>query len=432
MNRLMKMIKNPDKALWPGLCQRPAQMLEDLSALVNSVFEEVKNKGDEALRKYSLQFDQIENAGITVSAEKIKAAESQISAELKAAIALAKNNIEAYHKSQLAEGKIVENTPGVRCWQESRAIQSVGLYIPGGTAPLFSTLLMLGIPALIAGCRNIAICSPPNKQGEIAPEVLYVAQLLGIEKVYSLGGIQAIAAFCFGTETIVKVDKVFGPGNQYVTAAKLAAQNNGLTIDMPAGPSEVLVIADESANPEFVAADLLSQAEHGIDSQVMLLCTNENLIESILQEIEKQVELLARKDIAIKALEKSCAVLLSSLGECFEFSNCYAPEHLILALAQPRLYTSLINSAGSVFLGHYSCESLGDYASGTNHTLPTNGYARSYSGLNMDSFMKKISFQEISIQGIQNIGPAVELMAEAEQLFAHKNAVTVRLKYLNQ
>jgi histidinol dehydrogenase len=365
-----------------------------------------------------------------VNEDIIYAASQEVSIELKAAIQLAKQNIEKFHSSQIEESKVIETTRGVNCWRESRGIEKIGIYIPGGTAPLFSTVLMLGIPAKLAGCKEIILCTPPNKRGEIDPVILYAANLVGITSVYSVGGIQAIAAMTYGTESIPKVDKIFGPGNQYVTAAKQLAQNIGVAIDMPAGPSEVLIIADKTCNPSFVAADLLSQAEHGADSQVILLSDSEQVVDETLLELVQQLNLLPRKSITKKALKNSKVIVLKNIKECIEFSNEYAPEHLILAIDKAKKEIPNIINAGSVFIGNYSCESAGDYASGTNHTLPTNGYARNYSGVSLDSFVKKITFQKLTKEGIKNIGPAIELMAEAEQLLAHKNAVTLRLKSL--
>jgi histidinol dehydrogenase len=418
---------NPNSKDWQKLTQRPLAEQVSLSGLVNQVFGEIQKGGDKAVKKFSLLFDKAELESFAVTQKAFDDASEKVSAELKAAIGLAKSNIEKFHATQTETPKPIETTKGVECWRESRGIETVGIYIPGGTAPLFSTVLMLGIPAKLAGCKNIVLCTPPDKNGEINPAILYTAQLVGITSVFSVGGIQAIAAMAFGTESIPKVDKIFGPGNQYVTAAKQAAQQMGVAIDMPAGPSEVLIIADKTCNPAFVAADLLSQAEHGVDSQVILLSDNEIVIDKILSELGQQLRALPRKEIAEKALENSKAILLETLNECVEFSNKYAPEHLILAVGVARNLVSQITKAGSVFLGNYSCESAGDYASGTNHTLPTNGYARSYSGVSLDSFVTKITFQELSKEGIRNIGPAIELMAEAEQLFAHKNAVTLRL-----
>jgi len=418
----------PNRAEWASLAQRPSSEQVSLTGLVNQVFGEIRKGGDKAVNKYSLLFDKAELESFAVAQKAFNDASEKVSSELKSAIQLAKSNIEKFHAAQIETPKSIETTKGVECWRESRGIETVGIYIPGGTAPLFSTVLMLGIPAKLAGCKNIILCTPPDKNGEINPAILYTAELVGITSVFSIGGIQAIAAMTFGTESIPKVDKIFGPGNQYVTAAKQAAQQMGVAIDMPAGPSEVLIIADNSCNPAFVAADLLSQAEHGADSQVILLSDDESVIDKILKEMEQQLQALPRKEIAEKALGNSKAILLENLNECIEFSNNYAPEHLILAVNMARNLVSQITKAGSVFLGNYSCESAGDYASGTNHTLPTNGYARSYSGVSLDSFVTKITFQELSKEGIRNIGPAIELMAEAEQLFAHKNAVSLRLK----
>jgi histidinol dehydrogenase len=412
---------------WFRLTQRPNTKKSQLNELIDKVFNDVRKNGDRAIKKYSLAFDKVKLTTLQVSEQKIKEAAKQVSPELKKAIQLAKNNIEKFHTSQKEPIKKIETTKGVICWRESRPIEKVGIYIPGGTAPLFSTVLMLGIPARLAGCKEIILCTPSNKNGEVNPVVLYTANLLGIRSVFSAGGIQAIAAMSLGTKSITQVDKIFGPGNQYVTAAKQKAQSMGIAIDMPAGPSEVLVIADQSSNPSFVAADLLSQAEHGTDSQVILLSDNEKLVENVLKEIKLQLNKLPRKSIATKALKNSKAIVLKNLNECMMFSNMYAPEHLILATKNANRLTQQIQHAGSVFLGNYSCESAGDYASGTNHTLPTNGFAKAYSGVSLDSFIKKITFQELSKEGIQNIGPSIELMAEAEELFAHKNAVTLRL-----
>lgn len=412
---------------WFRLTQRPNTKKAQLNELIDKVFNDVRKNGDRAIKKYSLAFDKVKLTTLQVSEQKIKEAAKQVSPELKKAIQLAKNNIEKFHTSQKEPIKKIETTKGVICWRESRPIEKVGIYIPGGTAPLFSTVLMLGIPARLAGCKEIILCTPSNKNGEVNPVVLYTANLLGIRSVFSAGGIQAIAAMSLGTKSITQVDKIFGPGNQYVTAAKQKAQSMGIAIDMPAGPSEVLVVADQSSNPSFVAADLLSQAEHGTDSQVILLSDNEKLVENVLKEIKLQLNKLPRKSIATKALKNSKAIVLKNLNECMMFSNMYAPEHLILATKNANRLTQQIQHAGSVFLGNYSCESAGDYASGTNHTLPTNGFAKAYSGVSLDSFIKKITFQELSKEGIQNIGPSIELMAEAEELFAHKNAVTLRL-----
>jgi histidinol dehydrogenase len=427
----MNKIINPDRKSWPVLAERPVADLKELTSLVDQVFKEVEQAGDEAISKYTLLFDKVDLNSFKVPSQELTKATEAIPEELKAAMHLAKSNIEQFHSAQKESVKVIETTAGVECWRESRPIEKVGIYIPGGTAPLFSTVLMLGIPAKLAGCKEIILCTPPNENGNINPAILYAAQLVGINTIYSIGGIQAIAALTFGTKSIPKVDKIFGPGNSYVTAAKQMAQNYGVAIDMPAGPSEVLIIADKTANPAFVAADLLSQAEHGTDSQVILLSDEESVIDQTLAEIIDQAATLPRKEIIEKALLNSKAIVLNSLTDCLDFSNIYAPEHLIIATDRARAFIPQISQAGSVFLGNYSCESAGDYASGTNHTLPTNGYARNYSGVSLDSFVKKITFQELSQEGIQNIGPAIELMAEAEQLMAHKNAVSVRLKSLS-
>lgn len=418
---------NPQYSDWSTLTSRPTKEVQDLQKIVLEVFDKIQAEKDQALINFTEEFDKVKLTTLEVSAEEIEEAKNLISEDLKQAIQLAATNIEKFHKAQREEIKVIETTKCVNCWRESRGIENVGIYIPGGTAPLFSTTLMLGIPAKLANCQNIILCTPPNKEGKIHPAILYTANLIGIDKIYKVGGIQAIGALTFGTETIQKVDKIFGPGNQYVTAAKQVAQNFGVAIDMPAGPSEVLVIADETAVPKYVAADLLSQAEHGIDSQVILLTTNEQTLNETIVEIQSQLEVLPRKELAAKALENSRGIVLNSIEECFSFSNIYAPEHLIFACETAENYLDKIINAGSVFLGNYSCESAGDYASGTNHTLPTNGYAKNYSGVSLDSFIKKITFQKLSAEGLQNIGPAIELMAEAEELFAHKNAVTLRL-----
>jgi len=426
----MEKIEFPLKSDWKKLAERPAAEKGKLEALVVNVFTEIEEDGDKAVLKYSKTFDKVSMESSAVNKADIENSGSQLSEELKAAIQLAKKNIEGFHLAQKVEVQIIETTKGVLCWRENRAINKVGIYIPGGSAPLFSTVLMLGIPAMIAGCEEIILCTPPDKEGKINPAILYTAGLIGITQIFCVGGIQAIAAMTFGTETIPAVYKIFGPGNQYVTAAKKLAQSFGVAIDMPAGPSEVLVIADAKADPSFVAADLLSQAEHGADSQVILVSESKELIEKTFEEIAIQLENLPRKDLATSALQNSKSILLKTFKECIAFSNYYAPEHLIIATENYKDLIGDISTAGSVFLGKYSCESLGDYASGTNHTLPTNGYARNYSGVSLDSFVKKITFQEVTNEGIKNIGPAVELMAEAEQLFAHKNAVTLRLKSL--
>ena len=426
----MKHLSYPSKDQWSSLIQRKTIEQNEMEQLVKNCFETIQKIGDEALKHFTNLFDNISLNQFKVSEEELNFAEENLSTDLKNAIKLAKNNIEKFHASQKESINKIETTAGVFCWRESRAIENVGIYIPGGSAPLFSTVLMLGVPALLAGSKNIVICSPPNKNGEIHPAILYTAKSIGITEIYKLGGIQAIGALTFGTSIIPKVDKIFGPGNQYVTAAKQMAQQYGVAIDMPAGPSEVLIIADKTANPTYIAADLLSQAEHGQDSQVILLSNDQETINKTLIEIEVQLKKLPRKNLAKLAIENSLAICLKTIDDCFEWSNLYAPEHLILALDEAEKYCPKINQAGSVFLGHYSCESAGDYASGTNHTLPTNGFARNYSGVSLDSFLKKITFQNLTKEGLKNIGPTIEIMAEAEELFAHKNAVTVRLKDL--
>ena len=428
----MKQYKYPPISEWKSLCERPLQNQENLSEQVKSVFDEVKNNGDKALKFFTEKFDNVILNDLKVSEIEVDEANNLVPDELKSAIKLAAENIRKFHSSQQEEKKIIETTEGVFCWRESRAIENIGIYVPGGTAPLFSTVLMLGIPATIAGCKNITICSPPDKNGKINPAILFTANLIGIKNIFKVGGSQAIAALTFGTETIPKVDKIFGPGNQYVTAAKQLALNYNLAIDIPAGPSEVLVIADEMSIPSFVASDLLSQAEHGIDSQAILLSNSDKIIKEINIEIKKQLNDLPRKEIAEIALLNSKSILLSSTNEAIEFSNIYAPEHLILAIENAENFTAKITNAGSVFLGNYSPESAGDYASGTNHTLPTNGFAKNYSGVSLDSFVKKITFQNITKTGIKNLGKTIELMAEAEELVAHKNAISIRLKSLEK
>ena len=424
----MKRYDNPSKSTWETICKRPAINSADLSSIVNDVLENVKINGDSAIRSYAEKFDGVSLKNLLISEQEISLSKEQVSAELKNAIQLAKNNIECFHKGQKESINRVETSDGVECWRESRAIEKVGLYIPGGTAPLFSTVLMLGIPAKLAGCAEIVLCTPPAKDGSVHPAILYTADLTGINKIYKVGGAQAISAMAFGTESIPKVYKIFGPGNQYVTKAKELVQQTGTAIDLPAGPSEVLVIADETCKPSFVAADLLSQAEHGADSQVILLSPSGDVIDNVLDEINSQINELPRKEVAELALKQSRAVQCVSIEECLDLSNYYAPEHLIIASEKAENVLGLIKNAGSVFVGNYSCESAGDYASGTNHTLPTNGYARNYSGVSLDSFIRKITFQRLTEKGIQNIGPSIECMAEAEQLFAHKNAVSLRLK----
>lgn len=427
----MKLYKLPNKVEWSELITRPSISEEILNDAVKTILEDVKMNKDQALYKYTSMLDGVKLDRLSVTKKEIEKAISQVSEELKEAISEAKVNIEKFHSAQKIDEPIIETTPGVKCWRKAVGIEKVGLYIPGGSAPLFSTILMLGIPAMLAGCKDVALCSPPNKLGEINAAILYTANLVGITKIYKIGGAQAIAAMAYGTETVPQVYKIFGPGNQYVTKAKELIQQDGITIDMPAGPSEVLIVADKSSNPKFVAADLLSQAEHGADSQVILLSDDESIIKQSIIELEQQLGQLPRVEIATKALKNSKAILLENMNECMEFSNKYAPEHLIIASENTADYINEIVNAGSVFLGNYSCESAGDYASGTNHTLPTNGFAKNYSGVSLDSFQKKITFQELSKEGIKNIGPAIELMAETEELFAHKNAVSVRLKKIN-
>ena len=424
----MKTYKNPNQKKWAELIKRPAINQLQLSKTVEEIIQDVSDNGDEALFKYTQRFDGVTLSKLEVREKEIENSIAQTPQSLKAAINIAYNNIKAFHMAQQRSEATVETMPGVRCWRKSVAIEKVGLYIPGGTAPLFSTILMLGIPAQIAGCKEIVLCTPPNKNKTIDPVILYTAKLVGITKIYAVGGAQAIAAMACGTESIPQVYKIFGPGNQYVTNAKECIQQRGVAIDMPAGPSELLVIADDTCNPAFVASDLLSQVEHGTDSQVVLLSDSEKIIEACLREVVQQTEQLERKKTAIEALKNSKAISLESMQQCIEFSNRYAPEHLIIASKEANELAEEVVNAGSVFLGNYSCESAGDYASGTNHTLPTNGYAKNYSGVSLDSFVKKITYQEINKQGIQNLGKTIEIMAEAEKLTAHKNAVTLRLK----
>ncbi|WP_295230371.1 histidinol dehydrogenase [uncultured Chryseobacterium sp.] len=424
----MKIYRYPEKSAWKMMTRRPVIQREELSDLVQDIFEQVQRNGDQALLEFSRKFDRASLEAVAVSEAELKAAEKAVSQELKAAIIQAKDNITRFHAAQQNSIEKIETTAGVVCWRESRAIEKVGIYIPGGTAPLFSTVLMLAIPAQLAGCSEIILCTPPDQNGTINPAILYAAQLCGVSQFFKAGGAQAVAAMTFGTESIPSVNKIFGPGNQYVVAAKEYAQRFGVAMDMPAGPSEVLVIADESAIPEFCAADLLSQAEHGSDSQVVFITTDEQVFNRTIEETEKQLKELPRNQLAAKALANSHFIILDSIAEALEFSNLYAPEHLIMAVNKFEEYLSKVQNAGSVFLGNYSCESAGDYASGTNHTLPTNGFASNYSGVSLDSFVKKITFQHLTEEGLNNLGPTIELMAEAEGLMAHKNAVTIRLK----
>jgi histidinol dehydrogenase len=421
--------KEPVSAQWEAIITRPVMDIKSLEEIVLPVLKEIKTGGDTAVKKYALQFEGILPTDLKVAESEISNAGSQLSEELKNAIILAKDNITKFHSAQVQDIKKIETTRGVTCWRRVVAIDNVGLYIPGGSAPLFSTLLMLAIPAQIAGCKNIIVCTPVDKSGKVHPAVLYTVSLLGLKNIYGVGGIQAIAAMAYGTDTISKVNKIFGPGNQYVTCAKQLINREGIAIDMPAGPSEVLVYADETAVPAFVAADLLSQAEHGADSQVILVANSERIIEEVKSNIESQLTKLPRKEIAEKALTHSRLVVFENPDTAFDFINEYAAEHLIIASENAAELANKVRNAGSVFLGNYSPESVGDYASGTNHTLPTNGYAKAYSGVSVDSFIKQITFQQLSQEGIKNIGLAVETMAAAEGLEGHKNAVTLRLNY---
>jgi len=428
----MRIVKNPPMQDWAGLLQRPTLDDKALGDKVRSVLNVVQEEGDAAVLRYTQEFD-----GITLSSDDQLVTEAEIAAaiaalptELKQAIEQAAKNIRLFHQSQVAEPVVVETMPGVKCWRKSVGIERVGLYIPGGSAPLFSTILMLGIPSQIAGCKEVVLCSPPDKSGGLHPAILFAAQLVGIQKIYKIGGVQAIGAMAYGTQSIPKVSKIFGPGNQYVTCAKRLVQQEGIAIDMPAGPSEVCVLADATANPAFVAADLLSQAEHGADSQVLLVTTSLDLANAVEQELDLQLSKLSRKDLAIKSLENSTCILIETIEQGLSLVNAYAAEHLIIATAQPELLAEQVVNAGSIFLGHYSPESVGDYASGTNHTLPTNGYARAYSGVSVDSFVKKITFQQLSPTGLKGIASTVTLMAMAEGLDAHAQAVNVRLDFL--
>lgn len=424
----MKINKYPSKKTWSEFVKRPIIKREEITEIIVEIFSKVKENGDQALIDFNKKFDQAQIENINVSEEEIDNAKRLINGDLKKAIQQAKENITKFHASQITKIEKIETTKGVICWRENRAIEKVGIYIPGGTAPLFSTVLMLAIPAQLAGCKEIILCTPPDKNGNINPAILYTAQLCGVKKIFKTGGAQAIAAMTFGTESVPKVYKIFGPGNQFVVAAKDFAQKYNVAIDMPAGPSEVLIIADEKAIPEYCAADLLSQAEHGSDSQVIFISTDLRILNETIEELKKQIKQLPRNDFAQQSLNNSHFILLNSADEALEFSNLYAPEHLILAIENFEKYIDKIQNAGSVFLGNYSCESAGDYASGTNHTLPTNGFAKNYSGVSLDSFVKKITFQNLSQEGLQNLGKTIEIMAEAEGLLAHKNAVSIRLK----
>ena len=427
----MKIYKYPAKEQWAEIVERPRLDLTKLNETVSTVLNDIRQRGDEAVKEYELKFDKATLTELAVTEQEMDEAETLVSNELRDAIILAHHNIKVFHISQRFVGQKVKTQEGVTCWQKSVAIERVGLYIPGGTAPLFSTVLMLATPAKIAGCKEIVLCTPPNSEGKVNPAILVAARIAGVSKIYKIGGVQAIGAMAYGTQSVPKVFKIFGPGNQYVMAAKQHVSLDEVAIDMPAGPSEVCVLADETANAEFVAADLLSQAEHGIDSQVLLITTSEEKLQEIQAETSRQLELLPRKDIAAQALDNSRYVLVSTADEMMALSNAYAPEHLILQVKNYEQMAEQVVNAGSVFLGPYACESAGDYASGTNHTLPTHGYATAYNGVNLDSYCRKITFQHLTPEGIGHIGRAVELMADAEQLDAHKNAMTVRMKSLN-
>jgi histidinol dehydrogenase len=427
----MNTIEFPLRETWSDLLKRPTNTYESIEPLVQNVFNDVRKNGDDAIKIYTEEFDGVSVAKIAVTKQEIELAEGKLDSELKEAILLAKNNIETFHNAQRTEPISVETAPGVQCWQEKRPIAKVGLYIPGGTAPLFSSILMLALPAKIAGCKEIVLCSPPDKSGNLNPAILYTAQLCGVTQIFKVGGIQAIAAMTFGTQSIPKTYKIFGPGNQYVTVAKQVATRYNVAIDMPAGPSELLVLADDSANAPFVASDLLSQAEHGVDSQVVLVTTSKTMLKAVEREVEQQIQALPRKAIAEKAIANSKLILVKNDQEALDLIDEYGPEHFIVCMEDADFFVDQIQNAGSVFIGNYTPESAGDYASGTNHTLPTNGYAKQYSGVNLDSFMKQMTFQKVSAEGIKNIGPSIEKMATAEGLQAHKNAVTLRLKSIH-
>ncbi|MDR0658038.1 MAG: histidinol dehydrogenase [Mediterranea sp.] len=428
----MEILKYPLPEQWAGILKRPVLETESLFDTVRTIIEKVRTGGDRALLEYASTFDKVNLESLAVTGSELKEAEAGVSIELKSALRMALRNIEVFHSAQRFEGKKIGTTDGVACWQKAVAIEKVGLYVPGGTAPLFSTVLMLAVPAKIAGCKEIVLCTPPDKQGKIHPAILFAAGLAGVSKIFKAGGAQAIAAMAYGTESIPKVYKIFGPGNQYVTAAKQLVGLREVAVDMPAGPSEVEVLADETANPVFVAADMLSQAEHGADSQAVLVTTSEELLKEVGYEIERQLGCLKRRDIAEASLRNSKLILVRDMDEAMELTNVYAPEHLIIETENYMELAQRVTNAGSVFLGHFTPESAGDYASGTNHTLPTNGYAKAYSGVSLDSFIKKITFQEIQRRGIVLLGPAIEVMAAGEELDAHKNAVTVRLKEINR
>lgn len=427
----MKIIRYPERGEWKKIVERPHLDVSQLNAIVKNVLDDIRANGDKAVMTYEEKFDHVKLSSLAVSEAEIDEAMTLVSEELLSSLRTAHHNIKAFHEAQRYEGILVETAPGVTCWQKSVPIQKVGLYIPGGTAPLFSTVLMLATPAKIAGCQEIVLCTPPNREGKVNPAILAAARIAGVNKIFKAGGVQAIGAMAYGTESVPKVYKIFGPGNQYVMAAKQQVSLHDVAIDMPAGPSEVCVVADESSRADFVAADLLSQAEHGIDSQVFLISTSEKMIEEVRKEMDTQLEQLPRKELAAKTLENSTFVLVHDGQEAMELSNAYAPEHLIIATVDYEELAEKVVNAGSVFLGQYACESAGDYASGTNHTLPTHGYATAYSGVNLDSYNRKVTFQHLTEEGIRSIGHAVEVMAENEQLDAHKNAMTLRLRAIN-
>lgn len=427
----MKIVKYPERSDWQRLLERPYIDVSKLNGTVADILDDVHKNGDDAVRRYEAKFDGVSLASLAVTEEELDSAVNEVSGELKSAIELAHSNIEKFHMSQRMTVHKVETAPGVCCWQKGVAIQKIGLYIPGGTAPLFSTVLMLATPAKIAGCEDIILCTPPNKEGKVNPAILVAAKVAGVNRIYKIGGVQAIGAMAYGTETVPKVYKIFGPGNRFVMTAKQQVSLSDVAIDMPAGPSEVCVIADDSSNAEFVAADLLSQAEHGTDSQVLLISTSESMAEKVIKEIDRQMALLPRRNIAAQALENSICIVAHDSSEAMDISNAYAPEHLVIATEDYDELADKVVNAGSVFLGKYACESAGDYASGTNHTLPTHGYAMAYNGVNLDSYIRKITFQHITPEGVRSIGRAVEVMAENEMLDAHKNAMTVRLKNID-
>lgn len=428
----MRIVRYPEREVWKKILERPHTDISALNGVVDDILEDVRNNGDEAVRRCEMRFDGVSLQSLAVTEGEIENAVRSVDAELKEAIELAHSNIERFHMAQRTTEHKVETMPGVSCWQKSVAIQKVGLYVPGGTAPLFSTVLMLATPARIAGCDDIVMCTPPDKNGNVNPAILVAAKTAGVDKIYKIGGVQAIGAMAYGTETVPKVYKIFGPGNRYVMAAKQRVSLDGVAIDMPAGPSEVCVVADETSNVEFVAADLLSQAEHGTDSQVLLISTSESVAVRVSEEIDRQLAVLPRRDIAARSLENSLCIIAHDGSEAMEISNAYAPEHLVIATEDYDVLADKVVNAGSVFLGKYACESAGDYASGTNHTLPTHGYAMAYNGVNLDSYIRKITFQHITPEGVMSIGRAVEVMAENEQLEAHKNAMTVRLRNIGR